>query len=127
MLGDPEDDFRALNELPAAKVRKSWKVSEDADCYTVSVELENTGSEPAMMLRLSLLNNAPVNSGPAPTGLSTSAFGSTPDDYRILPVDWSDNYFHLLPGEKKCVTARVLKRHFDIALKPRLELSGFNL
>lgn len=127
VLGDPEDDFRALNELPAAKVCKSWKLSEDAEGYTVSVEIENTGSEPAMMLRLKLLNNAPVNSGPAPTGLSTSAFGSTPDDYRILPVDWSDNYFHLLPGEKKCVTARVLKRHFDIALKPRLELSGFNL
>ena len=127
VLGDPEDDFCALNELPAAKVCKRWKLSEDAEGYTVSVEIENTGSEPAMMLRLKLLNNAPVNSGPAPTGLSTSAFGSTPDDYRILPVDWSDNYFHLLPGEKKCVTARVLKRHFDIALKPRLELSGFNL
>jgi len=127
VLGNPEDDFQALCELPDASVSLEWTVQEDDDCYLLTARLHNTGDVPAMMLRLTLLNDKPVNSGPAPAGLSDSSLGNTPQDYRILPAEWSDNYFHLMPGQQKNVSVRVPKRYFDIALKPYLELSGYNL
>ena len=127
VLGNPEDDFQALCELPDASVSREWTMQEDEDCYLLTARLHNTGDVPAMMLRLTLLNDKPVNSGPAPAGLSDSSLGNTPQDYRILPAEWSDNYFHLMPGQQKNVSVRVPKRYFDIPLKPYLELSGYNL
>jgi exo-1,4-beta-D-glucosaminidase len=44
----------------------------------------------------------------------------------ITPIFWSDNYFSLLPGEKKSVTAR-----FDSAsaegASPELVVNGWNV
>ena len=125
VLGVPEDDFRALLDLPKASVKCKWSVSDEDLKYVVDVDLRNLSDVPAMMLRLNLLNNRPLNSGPAPSGLCTSE--PPADDYRILPVEWSDNYFHLMPGESRHVRITVNKLHFDAALKPRVELSGFNL
>ena len=125
VLGDPEDDFRALLDLPEASVKCNWTVQETDDAYLVRADLHNSSDVPAMMLRLNLLNNRPVNSGPAPSGLCTSE--PQADDYRILPAEWTDNYFHLMPGESRNVRITVDKLHFDTALKPRVELSGFNL
>lgn len=48
-----------------------------------SVRIVNHGSRPAFLLRLQLLNN---------------------DGTQVLPVFWSDNYFHLLPGESRTIT-----------------------
>ena len=127
VLGNPEDDFRELNDLPAAKVSCNWKMKEDEEFYVITAELKNKSEVPAMMLRLNLLNDKPVNSGPAPADLLNSTLGHTPQDYRILPADWSDNYFHLMPGQEKTVTIRVPKQYFDMPLKPTLKLSGFNL
>ena len=89
----------------------------------VTADLENTGPVPALMLHLSLVNQGvPVNAGPSPVGLSTSAFGRIPDDFRIFPADYSDNDFHLMPGQGKTVTIRVPKRYFDTPLHPDLTL-----
>lgn len=125
VLGSPEDDLRALNNLPEASVDCRWKLIETEDEYVVRAELENTSDVPALMIRLSLLNSSPVNSGPVPAGLCTSSVPA--DDYRILPADYTDNYFHLMPGESRKLTIRVAKRHFDMPLRPRLAVSGFNL
>lgn len=125
VLGVPEDDFRALLDLPKASVKCKWSVSDEDLKYVVDVDLQNLSDVPAMMLRLNLLNNRPLNSGPAPSGLCTSE--PPADDYRILPAEWSDNYFHLMPGESRHVRITVNKLHFDAALKPHVELSGFNL
>ena len=43
----------------------------------------------------------------------------------VLPVFYSDNYFFLMPGEKKQVTVRVRKE--DCASAPRLRIEGFNV
>ena len=102
-------------------------MKEDEEFFVITAELKNKGEVPAMMLRLNLLNNKPVNSGPAPADLLNSSLGHTPQDYRILPADWSDNYFHLMPGQEKSVVIRVPKQYFDMPLKPKLKLSGFNL
>ena len=125
VLGCPEDNLRALLDLPRASVKCKWTVSNVDLKYIVDVDLQNRSNVPALMLRLNLLNNRPVNSGPAPTGLCSSS--EPADDYRILPAEWSDNYFHLMPGESRHIQITVSKLYFDTALKPRLELSGFNL
>ena len=127
VLSKPEDDFRALNDLPKTSVKKTVTLKESDDCYLLTVSLENESSIPALMLKLQLLNDKPVNSGPSPSALSTSDFGSTHDDCRILPVFWSDNYFSLMPGQKRTVTASIYKEHFEDRLKPSLELEGFNI
>ena len=128
VLGQPEGDLRALKELPKAKVGFRWEVSEDAENYVVTAQLENASEMPALMLHLSLVNRgAPVNAGPAPVSPCTSAFSRLPDDDRIFPADYSDNYFHLLPGQQKTVVIRVPKRYFSVPLTPGLELRGFNL
>lgn len=60
--------------------RTDIKIEETA---TGSVRIVNNGSKPAFLIRLQLLND---------------------DETQILPVFWSDNYFHLLPGESRTVT-----------------------
>jgi exo-1,4-beta-D-glucosaminidase len=44
----------------------------------------------------------------------------------ILPVLWQDNYFSLLPGEKREVTATYRARELGGA-KPSVEVSGWNV
>ncbi|MBP5566015.1 MAG: discoidin domain-containing protein [Bacteroidales bacterium] len=127
VLGNPEDELLPIMDLPKAKVACDWSVDETEEEYLVSVKLSNKSKVPAMMLRLMLFNSVPVNSGPAPSSLLNSSLGHTPQDYRILPAEFSNNFFHLMPGESREVTIRVAKRHFDMALKPELKLKGFNL
>ena len=44
----------------------------------------------------------------------------------ILPVLWQDNYFSLMPGEKREITARY--RVQDLGSKnPAIEVSGWNV
>lgn len=67
--------------------------------------ITNTGDTPALMLRLNLCGE---------------------DGEQILPVEYSDNYFHLLPGERKTVSIRWSQ--FDTrGADLRLHVSGYNL
>ena len=69
------------------------------------VTIENTSKVPAMMLRLNLLDG---------------------DGGQILPVSYSDNYFHLLPGEKRSV--EVSWNEADTRQgNPVVEVTGFNV
>lgn len=67
--------------------------------------MENTSKTPAMMVRLNLLDG---------------------DGDQILPVDYSDNYFHLLPGEKR--TIKVAWNNEDMRKgNPVVDVTGFNV
>jgi exo-1,4-beta-D-glucosaminidase len=44
----------------------------------------------------------------------------------ILPVIWEDNYFSLLPGEKREVTATYRTSELGAAT-PKVEVSGWNV
>ena len=69
------------------------------------ITLENTSKTPAMMVRLNLLDG---------------------DGDQILPVDYSDNYFHLLPGEKR--TIKVAWNNEDMRKgNPVVDVTGFNV
>jgi exo-1,4-beta-D-glucosaminidase len=105
----PQKDFAdltGLNELPKAKVAiaKSDHVSGREQWITVSVV--NNGESVAFMVHPRLTR------------------GKGGED--VVPVFWSDNYFSLLPGEKKSVTAK-----FDISslagAAPELVVEGWNI
>jgi len=72
---------------------------------SIKLTLRNRSDIPAMLIRLNL---------------------KAADGEQILPVDYSDNYFHLMPGETKTVSigwnAADARRQ-----NPVVELSGYNL
>ena len=94
------ESAKELDSMPIAKVdvRLVFKP-------TMHFVITNTGDTPALMLRLNLCGE---------------------DGEQILPVDYSDNYFHLLPGERKTVTIKWSQ--FDTrSADPRLKVSGYNV
>ena len=100
--GKEEGNLKALHTLPKAKVRAS-AVSGGKGSF--SVQLTNSGDTPALMLRLKV-----VDSGTGDL---------------VLPVEYSDNYIFLMPGESRTLDVRV--RMADCAGKPRIAIEGFNL
>lgn len=96
VLGRETDNFKALHRLPKAKV----KYRMEGDRLT----LENLSDTPAMMIRIIARD--------AGTG------------EQILPAVISDNYFHLMPHEKRTVTLKAWEGDNRI-IKP--EIRGFNL
>lgn len=105
VLGRDGGNLSELEDLPAAKVELKTRRTRDGDIWTLSAELRNTGSSPALMLHLDLLSS---------------------DGDQILPVIYEDNFFSLMPGEKKTVTVKCKARDTRGG-KPHLALSGFNI
>lgn len=73
-----DGDLSALKELPQAELKQSVYQQDNI----VEVVLENTSDTPAMMLRL----------------MATDGNGD-----EILPVEYSDNYFTILPHRSKSI------------------------
>ena len=86
------------------KLSQRTVVTPTADGYLAEVTLSNTGKAIAPFLRLNL-NNA--------------------DDIQILPAIYSDNYFNLLPGERRTVTITWKRSDGDTA-KPVIEVTPLN-
>jgi exo-1,4-beta-D-glucosaminidase len=105
----PQKDFSdltGLSALPKAKltIAKSTRVAGSEHWMTVSVT--NNGSSVAFMIHPRLTR------------------GKGGDD--VVPVFWSDNYFSLLPGEEKTVTAR-FSSSLLAGATPALIVDGWNL
>ena len=105
--GDEKADFTDLDKLPAASVNVTTSAIsiEGSKCH-LTVTIENPGQGLAFAVNpkiLKLTSKDPV-----------------------LPVFWEDNYFSLLPGEKK-----VLQVEYDITKlegqKPLLKIDGWNV
>lgn len=81
-------------------------ISTFGSIYTLMVTAENKGNSVAFMVHPRVTRGKGVED--------------------ITPIFWSDNYFSLLPGEKKTVRAR-----FDFTsqdgLPPELVVDGWNL
>ena len=96
-------DFTALQELPKVELRASLDLQEGNTAGRV--EIENPGPGLAFLVRFRLLGGG---------------------GKEILPVLWEDNYFSLLPGEKRTVMVRV--RRNDLSEnQPVLAVDGFNV
>ncbi|MDE6543614.1 MAG: beta-glycosidase, partial [Muribaculaceae bacterium] len=77
--GTPTDGLKALLHLPDAAVEIA---AIETGPTSREVTLKNTGSTVVPLVRLNLKGT---------------------DGEQILPVDYSDNYFHLMPGESRTV------------------------
>ena len=98
-------DFTALSQLPKVKVNVISHDERKGDEATTHVMIENPGKNLAFFIRLK------VNKGKG--------------GEEILPVIWQDNYFSLMPGEKREITATYSARQLGTA-KPIVEVSGWN-
>jgi exo-1,4-beta-D-glucosaminidase len=97
-------DFTALNSLPPVKLNVLAKSGRSGDEHATHVTVENPGKLLAFFVHLKVND---VKTGE-----------------EILPVIWEDNYFSLLPGEKREITATyTLPR----GVKPTVEVQGWNV
>jgi exo-1,4-beta-D-glucosaminidase len=97
-------DFTALNTLPTVKLKVASKTEHAAGEVVTHVTIENPSKSIAFFNRLKL----------------TGAKGE-----EVLPVIWQDNYFSLLPGEKRDVTATYHAKNLGAA-KPVVVVEGWN-
>ena len=99
-------DLTGLNDLPKARVAITKTEHMSGTNSTLTVVAENKGDSVAFMVHPRLIR------------------GKGGDD--VTPIFWSDNYFSLLPGEKKSLTAK-----FDSSLlqgaSPELVVDGWNV
>ena len=98
-------DYRKLNSLAKAQIKATLRAAEQEKQARLKVTLENTGTSPALHLKLTLLDAA----GKA----------------RVLPAYYSDNYISLLPGESKEIVIEYPK--FATQNGVSLGLRGWNL
>ena len=99
-------DYTVLSQLPKVTLKIGAHSEHLAGESITHVTVENPGKTLAFFIRLK------VNKG---------ARGE-----EILPVIWEDNYFSLLPGEKREVTATYRGTALGGA-KPDVEVSGWNV
>jgi Exo-beta-D-glucosaminidase Ig-fold domain/Concanavalin A-like lectin/glucanases superfamily/Glycosyl hydrolases family 2/Glycosyl hydrolases family 2, sugar binding domain/Glycosyl hydrolases family 2, TIM barrel domain len=95
--------LRELDTLPEVHIKAAAAVNSAAGECEASVTLSNTGSVPAVMIKLTLKD--------ATTG------------DRILPAYYSDNYISLLPGEQSTIKVKFP----SCVNKPGFALRGWNL
>ena len=99
-------DYTALSELPKVKLNVAHHTERQGEDAITHVVLENPSKSLAFFVRLKVDK------------------GKSGDE--ILPVLWQDNYFSLLPGERREVTATYRARELGLA-RPAVEISGWNV
>ena len=99
-------DFTALASLPRATVKSAATFARHGDSGEAHVTLKNDGDALAFFVRLRLLAGN--------------------DGEEVLPIEWSDNFVSLLPGEKLELTARYALKELH-GRPPVLRLAGWNI
>ncbi len=99
-------DYTALAQLPRVKLQIAERTESMRGESTTHVTLTNPSKSLAFSIRLKVDKGAKGE--------------------EILPVMWEDNYFSLLPGEKREVTATYRTIELGTA-KPVVEVSGWNV
>ncbi len=105
--GKEYGNHQAMKGMAKADVRSDVTVKKGRDgVWTGTVTLENRSSVPAVMIRLNVVGKK--------------------DGEQILPMFYGDNYFSLMPGEKKTVSLRWY--HADTrGNRPEVKITGYNL
>ena len=102
VLSTDEGNLQQLKTLPEVNLTTSAERHGD---QSLRVTLRNASPTPAMMIRLNL---------------------KTDDGLQVLPVDYSDNYFHMMPGEQRTVDIGWSSSDTRNQM-PLVELTGFNV
>ena len=102
-----ENNYQELKQLAKVKLQPDMQYEQAADGeWHAVIKLENTTSTPALMVRLNIVGEQ--------------------DGLQFLPIFYSDNYFALMPGEKKEV--RVHWKDVDTrGNAPVLKVTGYNV
>jgi exo-1,4-beta-D-glucosaminidase len=99
-------DYTALKKLPTVKLNVSSHNGQESGNEVMHVTLSNPGKSLAFFVRLKLAKGK--------------------GGQEVLPVIYQDNYFSLLPGEKRDVS--ISYRSSDLGgAKPVVEVSGWNV
>lgn len=104
LTGPATSGFEDLSKLKPAKVKLIYKVREDEDRYFVDVTVKNTSGQIAFFNQLQFLDSK-----------------MSP----IRPSFYTDNFFSLVPGEKKTVTIEAAKE--KVGQGAVLVLKGWNV
>ncbi len=99
-------DFTALNQLPKVSLKVSSRTEKHGEDSVTHVLLENPSRSLAFFVRLKV--------------------NKRPKGEEILPVIWEDNYFALLPGEQREVSATYRSAALGSS-QPDVEVSGWNV
>jgi len=99
-------DFTALERLQPVELSASGRLERTSNEEVAHVTVTNPGATLAFAVRLQIKGG--------------------PDGEEVLPVLWEDNYFALLPGEQRELTARYATGALE-GTTPVLEVSGWNV
>jgi exo-1,4-beta-D-glucosaminidase len=105
-------DMTALNSLPPVELKYSAESEVKGEEGLTHVTVENPTHNLAFAVHLKVTTVRHDEEG-------------VPKDTEILPVLWEDNYFPLMPGEKRTVTATYAALPGKAA--PAVEVSGWNV
>ena len=98
-------DFTSLSNLPASKIAISYKTEEKGNDLVIHTWISNPTDKLAFFISLTLNDERGVS---------------------ICPVFWDDNFFSLLPGEKREISCTV-SRKILAKTKSQLSISGWNI
>ncbi len=99
-------DLKDLQTLPPARVSVTWQSEDNGPDRLEHVAIKNPSSALAFFVHLTVLK------------------GKDGDD--VAPVIWDDNYFELMPGEERVITARYPRKLLGGA-QPYVAVDGWNL
>jgi len=102
----PYDDLTQLNRLARVRIAATTAVAKGEQGPQVHVSLRNPSDHLAFQVRLGIHSKG--------------------QDMEILPVLWDDNYFELLPGESRQISAQYLSPS-ALNGSPELTVSGWNI
>jgi exo-1,4-beta-D-glucosaminidase len=108
-------DYTALNTLPQADLDVTAQSRTQGAESSTTVNLRNPGRTLAFGIRLKVNK---TSSG------HVSRLGATDDE--VLPILWEDNYFALLPGETRKITATYNTQDLG-GTAPVVEVQGWNI
>ncbi|MCK5146731.1 glycoside hydrolase family 2 [bacterium] len=99
-------DFTGLNDLHPVKIDVTHKITTMGKKQKITVTLENSEESLAFFIELKIAGDN--------------------DGLTILPIFWEDNYFSLIPGEKRIVSAEYNVDDLK-GQRPVFTYSGLNL
>jgi exo-1,4-beta-D-glucosaminidase len=108
-------DYAALNDLPRVDLDVSAESRQNGDDSSTTVTVHNPSSTLAFAVRLKVDRAS-----------RHRVDREARRDGEILPVLWEDNYFALLPGETRHVTATYHARDAGKA-RPSVQIEGWNV
>ncbi len=105
--GDENADFTDLDKLPVTDVKVSAsRITHDGNKLSLTITLENPGKDLAFAINPIILEKSSLKP--------------------VLPVFWDDNYFSLIPGEKRVIRVEFDQKNLE-GEKALLKVSGWNI